>query len=56
MKAMIFLKKFLNTKQDLELTCRFTWTENAVCIWDNRSVIHFVSLIFIQEEVLDMKE
>ena len=20
---------------------RFSWTENTVCIWDNRSVIHF---------------
>ena len=25
----------------LDLTCRFNWTENAVAIWDNRSVIHY---------------
>ena len=35
------LKKIFEHQARLELTCRFTWTENAVCIWDNRSVIHF---------------
>ena len=25
----------------LDLTCRFKWTENAIAIWDNRSVQHF---------------
>ena len=25
----------------LDLTCRFKWTENAIAIWDNRSVQHY---------------
>ena len=35
------LKKIFEHQARLDLTCRFTWTENAVCIWDNRSVIHY---------------
>jgi len=35
------LNKIFEHQARLELTCRFTWTENAVAIWDNRSVIHF---------------
>ena len=35
------LKQIFDHQARLELTCRFTWTENAVCIWDNRSVIHY---------------
>ena len=35
------LNKIFEHQAKLELTCRFTWTENTVCIWDNRSVIHF---------------
>jgi len=35
------LNKIFEHQARLELTCRFTWTENTVCIWDNRSVIHF---------------
>ncbi len=35
------LKKIFDHQARLELTCRFTWSENTVCIWDNRSVIHF---------------
>jgi len=35
------LNKIFDHQARLELTCRFTWTENTVCIWDNRSVIHF---------------
>ena len=35
------LNKIFEHQSKLELTCRFTWTENTVCIWDNRSVIHF---------------
>ena len=35
------LKKIFEHQARLELTCRFSWTENTVCIWDNRSVIHF---------------
>ena len=35
------LNKIFEHQARLELTCRFTWTKNTVCIWDNRSVIHF---------------
>ena len=35
------LKKIFEHQSRLDLTCRFNWTENAVAIWDNRSVIHF---------------
>ena len=35
------LNKIFEHQTRLELTCRFTWTENTICIWDNRSVIHF---------------
>jgi taurine dioxygenase len=35
------LNKIFEHQTKLELTCRFTWTENTICIWDNRSVIHF---------------
>ena len=36
------LKKIFDHQAKLQFICRFTWTENTVCIWDNRSVIHFV--------------
>jgi len=35
------LNKIYEHQAKLEFTCRFSWTENAVAIWDNRSVIHF---------------
>ena len=35
------LNKIFEHQARLEFTCRFSWTENAVAIWDNRSVIHF---------------
>jgi taurine dioxygenase len=35
------LKKIFDHQAKLEFTCRFTWTENTVCILDNRSVVHF---------------
>ena len=35
------LKKIFEHQARLDLTCRFNWTENAVAIWDNRSVIHY---------------
>ena len=35
------LKKIFNHQARLDLTCRFQWTENAVAIWDNRSVLHY---------------
>ena len=34
-------KKIFEHQSRLDLTCRFTWTENTVAIWDNRSVIHY---------------
>ena len=35
------LNKIFDHQTRLDLTCRFSWTENAVAIWDNRSVIHY---------------
>jgi taurine dioxygenase len=35
------LKKIFEHQSRLDLTCRFTWSENTVAIWDNRSVIHY---------------
>ena len=35
------LKKIFEHQARLDLTCRFKWTENAVAIWDNRSVQHY---------------
>ena len=35
------LKKIFDHQTRLDLTCRFQWTENAVAIWDNRSVLHY---------------
>ena len=35
------LKEIFEHQARLDLTCRFNWTENAVAIWDNRSVIHY---------------
>ena len=35
------LNQIFEHQARLELTCRFTWTKDSVCIWDNRSVIHF---------------
>ena len=37
----MILEKIFEHQARLELTCRFSWTENAVAIWDNRSVIHY---------------
>tara|TARA_Y100000590_G_scaffold95580_1_gene108502 strand:- start:428 stop:1255 length:828 start_codon:yes stop_codon:yes gene_type:complete len=34
------LKKVFEHQERLDFTCRFKWTENAVAIWDNRSVLH----------------
>ena len=46
------LNKIFEHQAKLELTCRFTWTENTVCIWDNRSVIHFAIADFYPERGL----
>ncbi len=35
------LKKIFDHQARLDLTCRFQWSENAVAIWDNRSVLHY---------------
>ena len=35
------LEKIYQHQARLDLTCRFRWTENAVAIWDNRSVQHY---------------
>ena len=35
------LEKVFEHQARLDLTCRFKWTENAVAIWDNRSVQHY---------------
>ena len=35
------LEKIFVHQARLDLTCRFRWTENAVAIWDNRSVQHY---------------
>ena len=40
------LNKIFEHQERLDFTCRFKWTENAVAIWDNRSVQH-LSLIHI---------
>ena len=35
------LEKIFKHQERLDLSCRFKWTENAVAIWDNRSVQHY---------------
>ena len=35
------LEKIFEHQGRLDLTCRFRWTENAIAIWDNRSVQHY---------------
>ena len=35
------LSKIFEHQSRLDLTCRYTWSENNVAIWDNRSVIHY---------------
>ena len=34
------LKKIFEHQERLDFTCRIRWTENAVAIWDNRSLLH----------------
>jgi taurine dioxygenase len=46
------LTKIFEHQAKLEFTCRFTWTENTVCIWDNRSVIHFAIADFYPDRGL----
>ena len=35
------LSKIFEHQSRLDLTCRYSWTENNVAIWDNRCVIHY---------------
>ena len=35
------LSKIFNHQSRLDLTCRYSWTENNIAIWDNRCVIHY---------------
>ena len=35
------LEKIFEHQSRLDLTCRYSWTEDTVAIWDNRSVIHY---------------
>ena len=35
------LNEIFKHQARLDFTCRFQWTENAVAIWDNRSVQHY---------------
>ena len=41
MESDKILKQIFEHQARLDLTCRFQWTENAVAIWDNRSVLHY---------------
>ena len=53
------LKKIFEHQARLDLTCRFRWTENAIAIWDNRSVLHYAIADFFpgrglgEERVMD---
>ena len=33
-------KKIFKHQERLDFTCRIKWTENAIAIWDNRSLLH----------------
>ena len=46
------LKKIFEHQARLDLTCRFKWTENAVAIWDNRSVLHYAIADFFPDRGL----
>ena len=46
------LKKIFEHQARLDLTCRFQWTENAVAIWDNRSVLHYAIADFFPDRGL----
>ena len=46
------LKTIFDHQARLDLSCRFNWTENAVAIWDNRSVIHYAIADFYPERGL----
>ena len=35
------LSKIFEHQSRLDLTCRYSWTENNIAIWDNRCVIHY---------------
>ena len=35
------LSKIFEHQSRLDLTCRYSWTEDNIAIWDNRCVIHY---------------
>jgi len=40
-ESVEILNSIFKHQARLDFTCRFQWTENAVAIWDNRSVQHY---------------
>ena len=47
------LKTLFKHQQRLDLTCRFKWTQDAVAIWDNRSVLHYAIADYFPDKGLD---
>ena len=49
------LRKIFKHQERLDLTCRFRWSENAVAIWDNRSVQHYAIADFYPGKGLEYR-
>jgi len=53
------LSKVFIHQERLDFTCRCQWAENAIAIWDNRSVIHqgltdfFLGRGLVYERIMD---